>query len=78
MTGLGSRFNERGEFLATTTAAADEASVASTAEVFFRQIADGGGYTTQVILLNGVPGQVLPGRIRFFSSSGQPLDLQFP
>jgi len=78
VTGLRSRFNERNEFLVTTTAAADEASAPSTSELFFPQIADGGGYTTQIILLNGLPGQVLPGRIRFFSSSGLPLNLKFP
>jgi hypothetical protein len=78
VTGLRSRFNERGDFLITTTAAADEASAPSTAELFFPQIADGGGYTTQFILLSGLPGKVLPGRVRFFSSSGQPLDLDFP
>jgi hypothetical protein len=78
VTGLRSRFNERGDFLVTTTAGADEASVPPTAELFFPQIADGGGYTTVFILLSGPPGQVLPGRIRFFSSSGQPMDLTFP
>jgi len=78
VTGLRSRFNERGEFLITTTAAADEAAVPSTSELFFPQIADGGGYTTQFILLSGLPGQTLPGRVRFFSGSGQPLDLDFP
>jgi hypothetical protein len=78
VTGLRSRFNERGDFLITTTAAADEALAPSTAERYFPQIADGGGYTTQFILLSGLPGQILAGRVRFFSSSGQPLDLDFP
>ena len=78
VTGLRSRFNERGDFLITTTAAADEALAPSTAERYFPQIADGGGYTTQFILLSGLPGQILTGRVRFFSSSGQPLGLDFP
>lgn len=75
-TGLAGRFNERGDFLITTTAAADETSEPSTAELFFPQIADGGGYTTQLILLSGSPGPDPSGRLRFFSGSGQPLALR--
>jgi len=78
VTGLAGRFNERGDFLITTTAAVDETSAPSRAELFFPQIADGGGYTTQFILLSGLPDQIHAGRFRFFSSSGQPLDLDFP
>jgi hypothetical protein len=74
-TGLAGRFNERGDFLITTTAAADETSAPSAAELFFPQIVDGGGYSTQLILLSGSPGLDPPGRVRFFSSSGQPLGL---
>ncbi len=78
VTGLRSRFNERGDLLITTTAAADETAAPSTAEVLFPQIADGGGYTTTFILSSGVPGNAPAGRVRFFSGSGQPLNLGFP
>ncbi len=76
--GLAGRFNERGDFLITTTAAIDETAAPSGAELFFPQIVDGGGYTTQLILLSGAPGQDPPGRVLFFSSAGQPLQLDFP
>ncbi len=78
VTGLASRFNERGDFLITTTAAVDETSAPSSEELFFPQIVDGGGYTTQLILLSGPTGQDPPGRVLFFSNAGQPLNLGLP
>jgi hypothetical protein len=75
VTGLAGSFNERGDFLLTTTPAADETSPPSTKEVVFPQIVEGGGYTTQLILVNAAPGQDPSGRVRFFSSAGAPMDL---
>ncbi len=74
MTGLTGLFNERGDFLITTTATADETAAPSTAELIFPQVVNGGGYTTQLVLLSGTPGQDLPGRVRFFSQLGKSLD----
>ena len=69
------RFNERGDFLVTTTPVTNEASPATTAELIFPQIVDQGGYSTQFILFSGVAGQSTTGTLRFFGQDGQPLNL---
>jgi len=54
--------NERREFLVTTLPVADLSAVASTSPVVFPHFADGGGWTTQVVLVN--PGDtVLTGTV---------------
>src|SRR5262249_46970864 len=75
VTGLRGRYNERGDFLITTTAPVDETAAPSTAEMVFPQLADGGGYTTQVILFSGAAGQSMIGVLQFVTQSGQPLSL---
>jgi hypothetical protein len=67
--GLRGRYNERNEFLITTTPPIDEAVVPPFAELFFPHFADSGGYTTQFILLAG-PSSGATGSIRTFSQSG--------
>jgi hypothetical protein len=74
-TGLRGRYNERGDFLITTTSPVDETVPPSAAELVFPQLADGGGYTTQIILFSGAPGQSASGILQFVSQSGQPLNL---
>jgi hypothetical protein len=69
------RYNERGDFLVTTTPAANEASPSTTAELIFPQIADQGGYSTQFIFFSGVFGQSTSGTLQFFGQDGQPLNL---
>jgi hypothetical protein len=71
--GLRGRYNERDDFLITTTHPQSESSPPSTAERFFPHLADGGGYTTHVILFNGLTDQASSGLLRFFNQSGQPL-----
>jgi len=61
--------------LITTTPPVNEASASSTASLYFPQIADSGGYTTQFILFSGTTGQAASGSLRWYSSSGQPLNL---
>ena len=73
--GLRARYNEIGDFLITTTPPADELAPASSEEMLFPQLADGGGYTTQFILFNGSPGQSSSGVLRFVGSQGQTLNL---
>jgi hypothetical protein len=73
--GLRSRTNERGDFLITTTPPVPENGPPSP-ELFFPHFADSGGYTTQFILFNGINGRSLNGTIRFFSQSGDQLNLQ--
>jgi hypothetical protein len=73
--GLRGRYNERGDFLVTTTQPWDESTPAPTTEQFFPHFADGGGYTTQFILFNGSTDQSSAGSLRFFNQSGQSLSL---
>jgi hypothetical protein len=75
MVGLRGRYNERGDFLITTTQPSDESTAATPAELFFPHLADGGGYTTQFILFNGSTDQASSGSLRFFNQSGQTLSL---
>jgi hypothetical protein len=74
MVGLRGRYNERNDFLITTTPPANE-SAATSAELFFPHFASGGGYTTQLVLFNGTADQSSAGLIRFVSQSGQPLSV---
>jgi hypothetical protein len=73
--GLRGRYNERGDFLITTTPPTNELTPAPTTDLFFPHFADGGGYTTQFILYNGSSDQSSSGVIRFFTQSGQILSL---
>ena len=72
--GLRGRYNQRGDFLITTTSPVDEAAPASTDEFVFAHLASGGGYSTQFILYSGSAGAT-SGTVRFFDQSGQPLTL---
>jgi sugar lactone lactonase YvrE len=66
--------NAQNEPLYTTLPVADLAAPASAATLVFPQIAAGGGYTTQVILVN-TSGSRASGSIRFTDSAGAPLAL---
>jgi sugar lactone lactonase YvrE len=72
--GLRGRYNERSEFLITTTAAIDEGALPPYGELFFPHIADSGGYTTQFILMSGAGGQAT-GSLRLVTQTGLPLSL---
>ena len=73
--GLRGRYNERGEFLITTTAPVDESASPSTTEMLFPHLAVFGGYSTQFILFSGSTGQSASGTLRFVSQDGQALSL---
>ena len=70
--GLRGRYNERGDFLVTTSPPASQSAPA--ADLFFTHLADGGGYTTQFILFGG-SNQSSTGVLSFFTQAGQPLGL---
>jgi hypothetical protein len=72
--GIRGRYNERGDFLLTTTQPTDESRV-PVGPQFFPHFADGGGYTTQFILFNGGADQASSGSLGFFAQSGQPISL---
>jgi hypothetical protein len=69
--GLRTRYNERGDFLITTTPAASESAV-TPGQLFFPHLAIGGGYSTQLILFTGSPGPSSSGTLNFLSQSGGP------
>jgi len=77
VTGLRGRYNERRDFLITTTPAVDEATASTTGVTFLPQIADGGGYTTQFIMFSGLPGQTSSGTIDLFTQDGGVWSLDF-
>jgi hypothetical protein len=73
--GLRSRYNERSDFLITTTPPIDEASPQSSAEFDFPHFVNGGGYTTQFILFSGTAGESGTGNLNFFAQDGTALPL---
>jgi hypothetical protein len=73
--GLRGRYNERGDFLMTTTPPADESAAGSTSPLFIPHLADGGGFTTQFVLFSGTAGQSSSGTLQFFAQSGSRLNL---
>ena len=75
--GLRGRYNERSDFLITTTLPSNEGATPSRAHFFFPHFADSGGYTTQFILLSGQLNQSPSGTMGLFSQSGQLLTLPF-
>ena len=74
--GLRIRYNERGEFLITTTPPVDEAATEISSQMYFPHLADGGGFTTQFILLGGTTSDAREGDLRFFGGTGQSLALE--
>ncbi len=74
--GLRIRYNERGEFLITTTAPVDEADPGVSSSLFFPHLADGGGFTTQFILLGGTTSDTRSGDLQFFGGTGDSLALE--
>jgi hypothetical protein len=72
--GIRGRYNERADFLITTTQPNDESRPPAGPQ-FFPHFADGGGYTTQFILFNGGADQASSGSLQFFSQSGQAIGL---
>jgi len=73
--GLRGRYNERRDFLITTTQPTNESSSLTGTELFFPHLADGGGYTTQFILFGGSGDQPSSGVMRFVGQSGGVLSL---
>ena len=64
--------NQRGEALFTTTPTADLTKTASTGTIYFPQFADGGGYTTSLVLLN-TSNTIETGTLQLRNGNGNPL-----
>jgi hypothetical protein len=67
---LRGRTNQRREFLMTTLPVADLNETPSTEVVFFPHYADGGGWTTEVILINPTD-TTISGTVQFLGPGGQ-------
>src|SRR5207249_9303583 len=73
--GLRGRYNERGNFLITTTSPVAETGTPPAGESLFPHLVDSGGYTTQFILYSAYPGQRVSGTIKYAGQTGDPLNL---
>ena len=71
--GLRARYNERSDFLITTTVPVDELTPAATTPLYFAHHADSGGYNTQFILFSGKAAQSPAGFLKLFSRYGEAL-----
>ncbi len=69
---LRSTLNQRSEYLFTSTPVADLTSDQASTDLYFPQIADGGGYQTNLILMNTSDASE-SGTIFFLDDSGSPL-----
>jgi predicted outer membrane repeat protein len=74
--GLRCRYNERNDFLFTTTPPTDESATATDAELVFPHFVQGGGYTTQFVLFSSSSGQQTSGAMQFVSQSGEALNVR--
>jgi hypothetical protein len=66
--------NQRSDVLFTTTPTADLTKTASTGTIFFPQFADGGGYTTSLVLLNTSSGTET-GTLQLLNGGGSSLNV---
>ena len=73
-TGFRGAFNERGNVLFTTTGPLSE-DAGAPGMLVFPHIAEGGGYTTQFVVISGAAGQRDSGLLRFFNQQGNPLNV---
>jgi len=73
--GLRGRYNERSDFLITTTPPINEAAASVSTALFFPHLADSGGYATQFVIFSGLPGLSSSGTLQLFSQSGQALGI---
>ena len=72
--GLRGRWNERNEFLVTTTTPVNEAETPRSVTVF-PHIVDGGGYTTQFIEFSGTSAEPASGNLQLYSQSGSSMSM---
>jgi hypothetical protein len=75
--GLRSVYNERGEFLMTTTQPSTETSLSSSGPLLVPHLPNGGGFTTELILYSATGGQSPSGSAALFENSGQPFAVTF-
>ncbi len=67
--------NQRGEALLTTTPVVDLTRPSTTNPLYFPQLADGGGYTTSLVLMN-TSSSIETGRLSIFADDGSALPVR--
>ena len=72
--GLRGTYNERGNIIFTTTGPLVE-NAGAPGQLVFPHIAEGGGYTTQFIVIGAPSGPGSSGTLRFFNQEGNPLSV---
>jgi hypothetical protein len=70
---LRQRYNERGDYLITTTPPTVETGTPTAAARSFPHFVNGEGYTTQFILFSGTAGQTSGVAVRFYRQDGSPM-----
>jgi sugar lactone lactonase YvrE len=65
--------NQRNEALFTTTPVADLTKSHTTNPIYFPQFADGGGYTTSIVLLNTTTSGTETGTVQILDNEGHPI-----
>jgi hypothetical protein len=70
--GLRTVYNERGEFLITTTSPTSETAAPATGLLLMPHLPDSGGFTSQIILYSASGGQAPSGSVVLVENSGQP------
>jgi hypothetical protein len=73
--GLRGRYNERAEFLMSTTSPVPETQFSADNALVLPHLADGGGYTTEFILFRGSGLRPSPESLQLFQQSGAPFIL---
>jgi sugar lactone lactonase YvrE len=71
MIGIRGRYNERGDFLASTTLPIVANPLPSASVLFIPHFADSGGFSTEFVLYNANAAQGAPGFITFFGDAGR-------
>jgi len=74
--GLRTRYNERGDFLISTTPAIADNAAPTNQELIFPHVVSGGGYTTEFILMNSATA--IRGTLSLKSQTGTDLPLLLP
>lgn len=76
-TGFRARYNERRQFLVTATGPLKDVTIGvpNPNPVIMPHLVDGGGYATQVIVINGASGGAASGAVRYLNPSGNPLNI---
>jgi hypothetical protein len=72
--GLRAKFNERFQYLATTTGPIVE-DAGTPNQLIFPHIAAGGGYSTEYVMVARITGQGAAGTLHFVTQNGTPLSV---